>query len=105
MRNVRKREDVFNEYKLSEDKELIIDDEVYYKIIDIYKIAKYNLIMLPNEIFRKKGSFLKDEKGNVFEIDSPMHCSFVGVVPEWYMKSLTYIIKDIDLYIEARTTA
>ena len=64
-------EDVYNEYKMSEEKEVVIEGQVYYKIIYIYKIAEYNLIMLPDIIFSKK-VFFEEENGNFFELGSTL---------------------------------
>jgi len=86
------REDIYEEYKASDDKEIVIDGETYYKIIDIYKLVDYNMIMLPSDIFRWKSSTLMDEKGNVFKVGAPMHCSFRGKAPEWYMHTLSFPI-------------
>lgn len=80
--------DVYEEYKTSNDKVIIIDGREYFRIIEKSKVAGFDIITLLNEVFKEKGNTLQDELGNVFEVGNPTHSSFRGEIPEWYLKTV-----------------
>ena len=66
MQNKRSFEDLYEEYKLRDDKVKDIEGEKYFRIINKDKITGLELIVLPNEVFSRSGNILKDELGNMF---------------------------------------
>jgi len=93
----RKFIDVYEEYKMREDKVIVLNGEKYFRIIEKSKVAGFEIIALPNEVFIEKGNILRDELGNIFEVGSPTHCSFKGEIPEWYLETVSLILKGIKI--------
>lgn len=87
-------EKVYEAYKISDDKTIFIEGIEYFKIISKQKIGKYETVVIPNDVFYTKGNTLKDEKGNIFTVDSPVTYAFKTKIPEWYMKTVTVMLKD-----------
>ncbi len=87
-------EKVYEAYKISDDKTIFIDGIEYFKIIAKQKIAKYESIVIPTDVFYIKENILKDEKGNIFTVENPATYSFKTKIPEWYIKTVTVMLKD-----------
>ncbi len=80
------------------DKEKIIDGNVYFRAISIFtgniKNTTGILLTLPNEVFNSPGECLTDDKGNIYKDYTPCFLRFVGTdIPEWYNKCTEVIIK------------
>lgn len=97
MQSRRNIEDLYEEYKLRQDKEKDINGEKYFRIITKEKVAGLEIIVLPNEVFNKPGNALKDELGNVFQVGNPAHMSFRGEIPEWYLRTVSLVVQDVSI--------
>ncbi|MBO5338049.1 MAG: hypothetical protein J6A94_13075 [Lachnospiraceae bacterium] len=60
--------------------------QIRRKFIDVYE-----------EVFIEIGNILRDELGNIFEVGSPTHYSFKGEIPEWYLETVSLILKGIKI--------
>ena len=91
----------YEEYLQSDDREIIIDDKCFYKIIYKGKLSFYGgtvLITVPWELFSGSTSrTVMDENMNEFELGAPVHFSFRtgGGIPEWYFRTATLAVKGI----------
>lgn len=97
MQKRRKIAEVYEEYKKRSDITIVIDGEEYFRVIDRFRMAGFGTLILPNEVFKLKGTKLCDELGNTFDIGSPMHYSFRGEIPEWYKNTISLTIKGIEI--------
>ncbi len=86
-------DEIYETYKLDIDKVKFIDGVKYFRIIDKNKIHHYQIIALPKEVFNISGNTLRDDKGNKFTVGSPVHYSFRGKVPNWYLET-THVLLD-----------
>lgn len=87
-------EKVYEAYKVSNNKVIIINGVEYFRIIEKNKICNYQMIVIPNNIFSTVGNRLKDEMGNIFTVGNPVHYSFKDRIPEWYLKTVSVMVKD-----------
>lgn len=97
MKKRRKFVDVYEEYKIRDDKVIIINGEEYFRIIEKSRRGGFELISVPREVFKEEGRILQDELGNIFEAGSPSHCSFREEIPEWYLKTVLLTVKGIGI--------
>ena len=90
-------EEIYNNYKLSNDTIKIIDGITYFKIIDRNKVSGFNIIALPNEKFTEPITKVHDNKGNVIEIGKPITYSFRDNIPDWYMETVHVLVNNISI--------
>lgn len=88
---------LYENYKRKDDKVLMIEGERYFKIIKKEKIVGLEIITLPNEVFDYFGNTLKDECGNIFQVGNAVHFSFRNEIPEWYLKTVSVVLKNITI--------
>ena len=89
--------EIYEAYKADGDKVIVIEGVEYFKVIQKKKVNVYEIIALPNEVFYTKGDVLIDELGNKFTVGSPVHFSFKGEIPEWYLKTVSVVIRDMSI--------
>lgn len=89
-------DELYNEYKNRNDKIITLEGKKYFKIIEVSRIAGFTVIVLPNVALEGKGNTFQDEKGNIFHVGSPAHYSFKEKIPEWYLETVSLIVKDIN---------
>ncbi len=97
MQNKESFEVLYEEYKLRDDNIKEIDGETYFRIIKKDRVAGFDLIVLPNEVFGQVGNTFKDELGNVFQVGNPAHMSFRGEIPEWYLRTIWLVVQGISI--------
>ena len=73
-----------------------IDGHVYSKIISScrfygYEDYSYHIIWEPHTEIRRN-DVLVDENGNEFRMRSVEMISFIGEIPEWYLKAIPIVI-------------
>ncbi len=90
----------YEAYLVSEDKERLIDGEMYYRAVEV---EFFNMswgpsvfLCLPNKMFRgKRGNRIRDEYGRCFDLEGPSYYSFGGAIPEWYFNCMEFWIKGL----------
>lgn len=88
-------EEVYEAYKNSRDKVMLIDGVKYFKIIEKHKIYNHQIIIIPIDALCAKGNIIKDEKGNVFTVENLATYSFRNNIPDWYLKTVSVVLRDI----------
>ena len=88
-------EKVYEAYKSSRDKVMLIDGVKYFKIIEKNKIGNLQIIVIPIDVFCAKGNIMKDEKENVFTVVNLATYLFSDNIPDCYLKTASVVLKDI----------
>lgn len=94
MREMTNFEKIYETYKSSNDKVIVIDEVKYFKIIEKYDVCGFQIIAIPNDVLNTAGNILKDDLGNIFTIGNPVHYTFKDNIPEWYFETSHVTLKD-----------
>lgn len=89
-------DDCYRAYKQDPLGKIEIDGHVYSKIISHcrfygYEDYSYHIIWEPHTEMRRN-DLLIDENGSEFRVRSFEMISFIGEIPEWYLKALPIVI-------------
>ncbi len=94
---------LYEQYLTMEDKVVEIDGVKYYKIIAKERVPLRDglvVVCLPNSfIDSTKIRNVIDENGNTFALGNAARYSFKGMIPRWYLETVTievYDVHDID---------
>lgn len=90
-------EEIYELYKLRDDKVKIIDGIKYYKIIEKTNLLHFVIIALPKEMFTTSKTVVKDDNGNVLDLGRPAHYNFVSVAPKWYYEVYQFGLENVSL--------